>query len=1274
MKKISILLCFILCVSFCLPNMAMMTVGATEINSDLLNGIGEVLGTKGAALATGNSAMVLDFTDNFNGSTEGVTDVSSGVTYNQNGIVFPLASSNYAWRYRPHNGWSPLAATGNYGFRFKLNQTGEVQNVAYSNVDASGRTFMRFRENEIAIWEAGGTGFVRAELLADFSCGTDWIDVLVVENSKGGYDVYLKKAVDKSFIKIASTSTYRPGGDITSGFAFSAQGAYISYAASFEEAAPPVYHTVADVVGNPVATEYHFFFDENFDDTIHDGEYGFTASGVSYNENGIYLPSGAKWTFLPYKGWSPLKNTSVSSSNVASVMTFRAKLGTGTTTPLSVRCYSPLGGTGRVFLDLKTTESKFTVHTTTTNNNIAPGTEWAEYLLIQNNQGGVSLYVKSDSVTGGKWELSRETSDYRTGGSNTMGLQLVGGDAYVKDIKIYNLTGAVQESSTCPSGATTLYFEEEFSKENEYGNVKKAGGVVSQGTLNLNASVDGGAYYQVSNGAIPTGGYVEFRIRSNANAYCDFYSGTSHLYLSMGKFYGGARGTEGVNAFVGDGGNVYRTWRVVRNQDESYNVYTKLDDETVWLRVAEQLSGSESYDEPKLTITINDHMGDFKDGVASLDSLRIYGLAPNEAITLTDGYGTYFVEDGQAMTYKDTMGVMISGQKGSLMIAGYDEKRRLTDVEIKEVDGTKTPAFIIFDGDKKQDTVAIKVFLWDMQTMNRLAAHRQVFTDPSMVEGRIGLLFNNEKKLLDGEAAPVRVEGEEYLPISLVSELSGWSATQSGGIATLTGTDTLCVSVGTRDASFNDKKIELYQKPLEQDGEIFLSVADVTSILPIGEDVTPYGEGVALHGEYYDENTTFFNLINTLTGDPKTTRCFSWEAIPDYDNMVIEFAKGSALSNAIQKRADYKEEAVVYNYHVTNPETKVSYYDNMLFYHVNLEGLEPGTTYTYRIGDTKKNVWSPSYTFVTEGNSKSGFSVIALADTQGINANDFSYSRRTIQAALQECNDPAFVMNLGDITENAMCDDWWNMYFEATESFSKTVPSVTVVGNHETRASGLKYYNLHFRNPQNGLGLATGYDTSLVNKYDVEVLKELDNTVYSFDYGDVHFAVLNTGSDWMKTTHVIDLQTEWLKEDMKNTDKKWKVVLMHIPIYPATTNGNVIPDHLYAVMDECDVDMVLSGHDHITLRTKPLKGNQPYMGGDAGKVSHKNGTVYSILGCAGIGRQKFESLPSDDWVEVVKETAWNNPTYNIISFDADSISVLSKALDGTVLDRYVLTK
>lgn len=59
--------------------------------------------------------------------------------------------------------------------------------------------------------------------------------------------------------------------------------------------------------------------------------------------------------------------------------------------------------------------------------------------------------------------------------------------------------------------------------------------------------------------------------------------------------------------------------------------------------------------------------------------------------------------------------------------------------------------------------------------------------------------------------------------------------------------------------------------------------------------------------------------------------------------------------------------------------------------------------------------------------------------------------------------------------------------------------------------------------------------------------RDFSRYYYSFDYGEVHFIVLN--SQWDETeafkSGLLAEQLEWLREDASCSRKKWKIVLIH---------------------------------------------------------------------------------------------------------------------------------
>ena len=224
---------------------------------------------------------------------------------------------------------------------------------------------------------------------------------------------------------------------------------------------------------------------------------------------------------------------------------------------------------------------------------------------------------------------------------------------------------------------------------------------------------------------------------------------------------------------------------------------------------------------------------------------------------------------------------------------------------------------------------------------------------------------------------------------------------------------------------------------------------------------------------------------------------------------------------------------------------------------------------------------------------------------------------------------------------------------------------MTAVGNHDVRGESVKFYNYHFNNPQNAKGLANGYTPSeTASKTLAACIRNIDNTVYSFDYGNAHFAVVNTGSDSGDATELLNLQKEWLRDDLKNSDKKWKVLVTHRGVYVEKIRKNADNANraFLDIIDECGVDLVIEGHDHTYMRTHVMK---------EGKVS-ENGTIYALIGSAALKR--YDATDVHEWVKVVKPLPKELPNYVVISFDGEKISYSAKLIDGTEIDSFEIEK
>jgi len=108
---------------------------------------------------------------------------------------------------------------------------------------------------------------------------------------------------------------------------------------------------------------------------------------------------------------------------------------------------------------------------------------------------------------------------------------------------------------------------------------------------------------------------------------------------------------------------------------------------------------------------------------------------------------------------------------------------------------------------------------------------------------------------------------------------------------------------------------------------------------------------------------------------------------------------------------------------------------------------------------------------------------------------------------------------------------------------------------------------------------------------------------YSYDYGRIHFASLDTEADYA-------VQAQWLDADLASTDLPWKVVYMHRPPYSSGEHGSdrKLRDLLAPVLEKHHVQLVLAGHDHDYERMKPQNGVMYIVTGGGGKGTRPVGT------------------------------------------------------------------
>ncbi|WP_340004239.1 phosphodiester glycosidase family protein [Paenibacillus sp. FSL K6-0276] len=380
----------------------------------------------------------------------------------------------------------------------------------------------------------------------------------------------------------------------------------------------------------------------------------------------------------------------------------------------------------------------------------------------------------------------------------------------------------------------------------------------------------------------------------------------------------------------------------------------------------------------------------------------------------------------------------------------------------------------------------------------------------------------------------------------------------------------------------------------------------------------------------YDGTAAPRNVNITMGQDPATSRQFTWQTEPLTVDTVVEVVKKAEFTSFQASNVmEITGSSSIYN---TNND------GTMRVHKAEAPGLTPGTEYVYRVGDGESNV-SEQGTFVTSGAESSSTKFLFIGDSQADSKAGFDLWKNTIQAAFAYMPDAEMLVHAGDMVDKGFEQEQWNWWFDAAQKQIMNTTLVPIIGNHEVMGTnGNGDYLAQFNNPQNGAASVKG-------------------TNYSFDIQDTHFVVMNTEHSGAPFAE----QAEWLDQDLSATDKKWKVIFFHQGPYGSIYSNEQVQAKWVPVFDKHNVDLVMNGHDHIYLRTFPMK--------DGKQVAEGEGARYVIGGSSG---PKFYALTPRFWQEKIYDE--DEQIYTAVEIEKNEITVTARTVDGIEIDRLVIGK
>ena len=379
-------------------------------------------------------------------------------------------------------------------------------------------------------------------------------------------------------------------------------------------------------------------------------------------------------------------------------------------------------------------------------------------------------------------------------------------------------------------------------------------------------------------------------------------------------------------------------------------------------------------------------------------------------------------------------------------------------------------------------------------------------------------------------------------------------------------------------------------------------------------------------------------------------------------------AQDNSTSRTIMWQSDNSEADAVIEYRLEGAEksqtigaTDKAFTDDgstTYIHEATLTGLTPNTKYEYRVGygTDRRSDW---YRLETAGASV--YDVLIYPDSQ---SGDYSQWEEIVKSSALRNPRTALYISMGDLVDNGEQAYQWRTWLNSIKPLSANVPLATTLGNHEMYTLDWKMrepyaYLNYFAVPPNG--------NEIYNR-----------RYYSYDFGDIHYVVLDTmlyesnHEDNHDVHHpdLYDVQVQWLRQDLTANTKKWTVVLMHRDPFqyafdrPGANRAVGFDDEgvlFMPIFDEFNVDLVLSAH----LHSYRNRGHVRNFDRDS------SGPLYILTGIAGDAcRPKWKAHPLD--VYVAPDRDKNN--YMTMTVTPNKLIVKAFLPDGTPLDESVIEK
>lgn len=320
-------------------------------------------------------------------------------------------------------------------------------------------------------------------------------------------------------------------------------------------------------------------------------------------------------------------------------------------------------------------------------------------------------------------------------------------------------------------------------------------------------------------------------------------------------------------------------------------------------------------------------------------------------------------------------------------------------------------------------------------------------------------------------------------------------------------------------------------------------------------------------------------------------------------------------------------------------------------YEATFSELAPGDAYSYTIVNDRGIFGSTTlagpFTTKTQPPRGTPFRFVAFGDSGNGSNTQADFAQRIAAAGAD------LVIHVGDLVYPAGAGETYDTHFYAPNAdILRHAPFMPSLGNHDVATDKGRPLLNEFICPENG---PPGIDAE---------------RCYWFDYGDARFVALDSNiveaAGALTKKELSEVVAPWVRDVLKDCDARWKFVFFHHPYYTGSTHSAEGGDFMKAaflnVFEECGVDMVFCGHNHLYERTAPLMKDEIVPDGE--------GIVYIVTGAGGVSRYP-EQLPNPPYIKYYNDTVFS---FTQVDLSADGLELKQIDEHGNVIDSYKLTK